>query len=141
MMSVIGSDFLFWSALHVARGPMIETALATPSELLATASPKEQARIDAMLDTILPVSARAQGLLSDTAIGKRLVPLPLETIRAPTLIISARDDKYGTYASAKYTAGRIAGAQFLGFQTGGHTWVGHDDEVMTAIGKLLTNQP
>jgi pimeloyl-ACP methyl ester carboxylesterase len=55
----------------------------------------------------------------------------------PTLIVSARDDRYGTYASAQYTAGRIAGAKFIGFEQGGHTWVGHDDEVMAAIAKLL----
>jgi pimeloyl-ACP methyl ester carboxylesterase len=51
----------------------------------------------------------------------------------PTLIVSARDDRYGTYASAAYTASRIAGAKFVGFDRGGHTWVGHDEEVMDAI--------
>jgi 2-hydroxy-6-oxonona-2,4-dienedioate hydrolase len=138
MMSVIGSDFLFWSALRVARDQMIGTVLATPPELLTKATPTEQARINAMLDAILPVSARAQGLRSDTAIGKRLAPADLNSIRAPTLIISARDDRYGTYASAQYTASQIAGARFVGFAHGGHTWVGHDDEVIAAIVKLLT---
>lgn len=133
MMSVVGSDFLFWSALHVARGPMIETVLATPPGLLKTASAAERARINAMLDTILPVSVRAQGLRSDTAMGKNLSRAALERIRAPTLIISARDDRYGTYASAKYTASQIVGARFIGFAQGGHTWVGHDDEVTSRI--------
>ena len=55
----------------------------------------------------------------------------------PTLVISARDDRYGTYASAQYTAGRIAGAKFIGFDEGGHTWVGHDAEVRAAIALLL----
>lgn len=55
----------------------------------------------------------------------------------PTLIISARDDRYGTFASAQYTAGQIAGATFIGFDQGGHTWVGHDDEVRVAITELL----
>ncbi len=137
MMRLIGSDFLFWSALHLARDQVIKAVLATPPELLARASPQERARVDAMLDHILPVSLRAAGLRSDSAVGKQLAPSPLETIRAPTLIISAHDDRYGTYASAQYTAGRIAGAKFLGFDEGGHTWVGHDDEVMAAIVELL----
>lgn len=137
MMSVLDSDFLFWSALHVARDPMIESVLATPSALLKTASLAEQTRIDAMLDTILPVSARAQGLRSDTAVGKHLMPMQLSSISTPTLIISARDDKYGTYASAEYIASRIVGARFLGFERGGHTWVGHDGDVMAAIARLL----
>ena len=137
MMRLIGSDFLFWAALHVARDQVIKVVLATPPELLATASPQERARVNAMLDNILPVSTRAGGLRSDTAVGKHLAAAPLASIHVPTLIVSARDDRYGTYASAQYTASRIAGARFIGFDQGGHTWVGHDDEVMSAIVKLL----
>ena len=137
MMRVIGSDFLFWTALHVARNQVIKVVLATPPELLKAASAQERARVNAMLDNILPVSARAEGLRSDTAVGKHLAPEPLESIRAPTLVISARDDRYGTYASAHYTASRIAGAKFIGFDEGGHTWIGHDDEVRSEIAKLL----
>jgi 2-hydroxy-6-oxonona-2,4-dienedioate hydrolase len=137
MMSVIGSDFLFWSALHVARNPMIGTVLATSPELVPLASASEQARVNAMLDNILPVSARAQGLRSDTAIGKHLVRADLKSIRTPTLVISARDDRYGTFASARYTATQIAGARFIGFADGGHIWLGHDAEVMAAIVHLV----
>ena len=137
VMRVIGSDFLFWSALHLARNQMIKLVLATPPELLRTASPHERARVDAMLANILPVSLRANGLRSDTTASKHLSPLPLESIRAPTLVVSARDDRYGTYASAQYTAGQIQGAKFIGFEQGGHTWVGHDDEVRAAIVNLL----
>jgi 2-hydroxy-6-oxonona-2,4-dienedioate hydrolase len=116
---------------------VVKVVLATPPELLAAASPAERARVDAMLDNILPVSARAAGLHADTAVGKHLAPAPLESIRAPTLIVSARDDRYGTYASAQYTAGQIPGATFIGFDHGGHTLVGHDAEVRAAIVKLL----
>lgn len=137
MMAAIGSDFLFWSGLQVARGQLVGTVLATPPELLDTASAAEQARINAMMDNILPVSARAAGLRHDTTASKSMTPARLDLVQAPTLIISARDDRYGTYASAEYTASQIAGAEFLGFQTGGHTWVGHDDEVMTAIAALV----
>ena len=137
MMRLIGSDFLFWTALHLARDQVIKVVLATPPELLAHASPQERARVDAMLDNILPVSLRAEGLRSDTAVGKHLSPSPLESIRLPTLVISARDDRYGTFASAQYTASHISGARFIGFDEGGHAWVGHDDEVRAAIVELL----
>ena len=137
MMRLIESDFLFWTTLHLARDKVIEVVLATPPELLAHAAPQERARVAAMLDNILPVSLRAEGLRSDTAVGKHLSPSPLETVRVPTLVISARDDRYGTYASAKYTAGLIPGARFIGFEEGGHVWVGHDDEVRAAIARLL----
>ena len=137
VMRVIGSDFLFWVALHVARDQVTKLVLATPPELLPHASAQERARIDAMLNNILPVSMRAEGLRSDTAASKHLLPSPLAVVRAPTLVISARDDRYGTYASGQYTASRIPGATFIGFDQGGHTWVGHDDEVLAAIVRLL----
>jgi pimeloyl-ACP methyl ester carboxylesterase len=78
--------------------------------------------------------------LSDTAASKHLVPVALTAIRAPTLIISARDDGYGTYASAQYTASQITGSKFVGYETGGHTWVGHDAEIQAEILHLLGAQ-
>ena len=140
VMRVIGLDFLFWSALHLVRNQVIKLVLATPPELLRRASPHERVRIDAMLANILPVSRRVEGLRSDTAASKHLSPSPLESIRVPTLVISARDDRYGTYASAQYTAGQIPSATFIGFEQGGHTWVGHNDEVMAAVVQLLLPQ-
>ncbi len=137
MMRVIGSDFLFWAATHIARNQIIKVVLATPPDLVLNASIEEQARINLMLDTILPVSARAAGLRNDSSVGKNLTAAALDKVHAPALIISARDDGYGTYASAEYTASQITSAKFKGFETGGHTWVGHNDEVMAAIGELL----
>lgn len=74
MMRVIGSDVLFWSGLHIARDQMIATLVATPPAIVATADPAEQARVNAMLDAILPVSARATGLRADTAASKSMNP-------------------------------------------------------------------
>jgi 2-hydroxy-6-oxonona-2,4-dienedioate hydrolase len=137
LMQLIGSDFVFWAMSYIARDQVIKHVLATPPEQVHAASPQERARVNAMVDAILPVSARAQGLRDDSALGKSLPSYPLESIRAPTLIISALDDGFGTYASAQYTASRITGAKFIGYEEGGHVWVGHDEEVKAEIMKLL----
>ena len=137
LMRLIGSDFLFWAGLQVARDQVIRYVLATPPDQARDASPEERTRIDAILNHILPVSARANGLRSDSVLGKSLGPSALGSIRAPTLVVSVRDDGFGTYASAQYTASQIKGAKFLGFQRGGHVWVGHNDEVMAEIANLL----
>lgn len=141
LLRLLGSDFLFWTALHVARDPLIRHVLATPPEQMATASSEERARVDDLADRILPVSSRAAGLRDDTRLGKRLGPYALETIRAPTLVVSARDDGFGTYAAAQYTASRIPGAKFVGFEDGGHLLVGHDAKVRAEILTLLKRAP
>ncbi|AOW12781.1 hypothetical protein LPB72_17425 [Hydrogenophaga crassostreae] len=90
-----------------------------------------------LADRILPVSARAAGLIDDTRLGKSLGPYALETILVPTLVVSARDDGFGTYAGAQYTASQIRNAKFLGFEQGGHLLVGHDAAVQAEIARLL----
>jgi hypothetical protein len=133
----IGLPLLVWH-FTCARDQVIKVVLATPPELLASAGARERARVDAMLDHILPVSVRAEGLRSDTAVGKHLAAAPLESVRAPTLIISgASTTGTARMPSAQYTASRIAGAKVHRLRRGGHTWVGHDDEVMSEIVKLL----
>ena len=59
MMTAVGSDFLFCYGPHLTRGWIIRNILATPPERLDQASLREQAHTAVMLDTILPVSARA----------------------------------------------------------------------------------
>jgi len=108
-----------------------------PPEQVAAASADERVRVNDLAERILPVSLRAAGLRDDTRLGKRLGPYPLEAIRVPTLVASARDDGFGTYAAAQYTASRIEGAKFLGFDQGGHLLVGHDAEVLAAVANLL----
>jgi len=141
LLRLLGSDFLFWTALHVARGPLTRHVLATPPEQVATASEQERARVNDLADRILPVSSRAAGLRDDTRLGKRLGPYALESIRVPTLVVSARDDGFGTYAAAQYTASRIAGAKFVGFEDGGHLLVGHDARVQAEVVSLLNQVP
>ena len=137
LLRLLGSDFLFWTALHAARDSLIRHVLATPPEQVAAASEQERARVNDLADRILPVSSRAAGLRDDTRLGKGLRSYALEAIRVPTLIVSARDDGFGTYAAAQYTAGRIAGAKFVGFDDGGHLLVGHNAAVQAEIVKLL----
>jgi 2-hydroxy-6-oxonona-2,4-dienedioate hydrolase len=138
LLRLLGSDFLFWAGLQIARDQVIRYVLATPPELVAATNAQERMRVNAMADHILPVSLRAAGLRDDTGLGKRLQPYALASIRAPTLVFSARDDGFGTYAGAHYTASQITGAKFVGFDSGGHLLVGHDDEVRAEILQLLT---
>ena len=133
----IASDFVFWLGLQVARGQVIHYVLGTPPDEVAHASPQERARVNAILDNIMPLSARAKGMNNDKATSMNLASYPLQVIRTPTLVFSARNDGFGTYANAQYSAEQIVGAKFIGFEDGGHALVGHVDEVMAEIAKLI----
>jgi len=135
--TALRSDFLFWAATRVARSTVIRAILATPPAVVAGASADEQARIDKVVAGILPVSPRRLGLLNDAAITASLPRYGLERITTPTLVISVADDLFGTFDGARYTAEHVAGARFVGYPTGGHLWVGHQEELMSEIAGFL----
>lgn len=137
LLRMLGSDFLYWSALRLAPDLLLRHLFATPPELVRSAAAPERAQVHALAEHVLPVSARAEGLRDDTRPGKRLKPYPLDSIRAPTLVISARDDGFGTYANAQYAASRIPRSGFIGYERGGHLLVGHGEETGAAIGRWI----
>jgi 2-hydroxy-6-oxonona-2,4-dienedioate hydrolase len=135
--TVLKSDFLFWAAIKLARSTMIRAILATPPAVVESADAGEQARVAQILDSILPVSPRRLGLLNDAAVTSSLQRYELERITAPALAISVADDLYGTFESARYTAQNVAGARFVGYPSGGHVFVGHQNDVVSEIAAFL----
>jgi pimeloyl-ACP methyl ester carboxylesterase len=131
--TALRSDFLFWTGSKVARRLFIRGILGTPPDVVANASPAEQARVETILDHILPVSSRRMGLLNDAAIVSSLPRYELEKVVAPTLAISAADDLYHTFDAARYTAGHVSGGRFVGYPNGGHMLVGRNDAASAAI--------
>jgi 2-hydroxy-6-oxonona-2,4-dienedioate hydrolase len=131
------SDWLFWAGLRVAEDRMIEALLATDARLVHAAAAEEQARVRSILRDILPISARARGLLNDARLAGNPAPMPIEQIRAPTLAISVEDDRFGTADAARHIAASVPGARLLMFPSGGHVWVGHDAELFAALGQFL----
>ena len=126
--TALRSDFLFWALIHVAPDLAFRTILGTPPEVVASATRDERARLDRLMHSILPVSARRPGLVNDALVTTQLQRVELERITAPTLIISARDDGYGTWDGAQYSARHIARSRFVGHPVGGHLLVGHEQE-------------
>lgn len=131
------SNFLFWAASRVGRDRMIETLLATDSGLVQNASPSERARANRILDEIMPVERRSQGMLNDARLAGSPARMDFSRIRAPTLVISAEDDRFGTAATARDISAAIPGARLLIFVDGGHIWVGHDEEMWGAVASFL----
>jgi len=130
----VGSDFLFW--LMARASP--EKLLGTPPGIVSRAEAAEKARFSFLALQPLPVSERREGLLNDAVIATHAQRYELEKVAAPTLVIGVRDDPFGTYERAIYTAQHIPGARFAGLPDGGHLWVGHHREVLGEVAAFLT---
>jgi len=131
------SDVPVWAAMRLAEDRMIATLLATDPALVHAAAPDEQARVRAILHGILPVSLKYRGLLNDARWAAEPPDFPLAEITAPTLAISAEDDRFGTAAAARHIAAGVPGAELMLLPEGGHVWVGHDAAVMARIAAFL----
>lgn len=135
--TALRSDFVFWAAPRIARNTVLRAILATPPAVIETASADEQARAALTLEHILPVSGRRLGLVNDAAVTSALPRYALERITAPTLILSAADDLFGTFEGARYSAEHIPRARFIGYPSGGHLLVGRQEEVVSEIAAFL----
>jgi 2-hydroxy-6-oxonona-2,4-dienedioate hydrolase len=137
LLTIVGSNFVYWMTSKFARDLLIKLVLATPPELVHAATPGERARVDRIVDRGMPIGLRIRGILNDSRICGSLPRYKLDAVRAPTLIISCRDDRYGSFAMARHTADQIPGAQFIGYDRGGHVWVGHHDELLDEMAGFL----
>jgi 2-hydroxy-6-oxonona-2,4-dienedioate hydrolase len=135
--TAVRSDLLYWVTLSIAPSLVARTVLATPPEVLAAASAQEQARAREVMEHLPPLAERSHGLLNDWAIGTSIARYALEQIDTPTLVVSLKDDLYGTFESARYTALHIPGARFIGYPSGGHAWIGHHQEILAELVAFL----
>ncbi len=135
--TALRSDFLFWLAPKISYPTVMRAILATPPAVVERASAAEQARVAEVVNHILPVSPRRTGLLNDAAVTSALQRYALERIAVRTLVISAADDLFGTVDGARYTAEHVPEARFIGYPSGGHLLVGHQEDVTLRIAGFL----
>jgi 2-hydroxy-6-oxonona-2,4-dienedioate hydrolase len=139
--TTLRSDFVFWLASHLTRDTMIESILATPIEDVRAASIPEQQRVLAALQAIEPIHERSKGLWIDATVTTAPSTFTFERVQTPTLIVTTRNDRYGTLAGSREAAARIPGARLVIFPDGGHLWVGHQQEMTGLIADFLGKAP
>jgi pimeloyl-ACP methyl ester carboxylesterase len=136
--ALLGNDTLYWLLAHTARGRLAAAFDARP-DLLATAPPADRAFVEALIDTFLPASRRIAGLGNE---GAAIAPgehYQLAAIRAPVLLVHARDDRLNRFAIAEALAGGIPSSRLLTLDRGGHLLIGHHAEVRRAIAEHLAS--
>jgi pimeloyl-ACP methyl ester carboxylesterase len=135
--TLLTSDFAYWSVLNTAPEKLIGTLLATDPALLAKVSQAERARAFAILSDIMPIGARARGMLNDARQAGHPAPIDLSQLSMPVLLISAEDDRFGTAATARKIAAMVPQAELTVLPDGGHIWLGHNDEVAQRMHRFL----
>jgi len=84
-------DLLGWLIMKGARTQVMEMAGVTP-EVAARLTPEEQDRMTEMLDLMLPVSPRREGVINDNRAPISEAAIFLGEITTPTLIVHADND-------------------------------------------------
>ena len=130
---IFKSDFPLWVAMKVYPSSVLYTIGVPPSfqARLTHAQKVELMRI------LLPFGPRIDGMVNEGKIASSLNRYPLENITAPALVISTADDPWKTYNAAQYTAENIPDAKFIGFETGGHLLIGHEEVVRSEVAQFI----
>jgi 2-hydroxy-6-oxonona-2,4-dienedioate hydrolase len=131
---VMRSDFAMWVFTKVAYGQLL-TYVGVPESLQEKMTEQEKNDAKKLMDAILPVSQKVDGGTQEAANMANKERLALESIRAPTIVIDAKD--VVTYPGSKYAAEHIPNAEFVAFETGGHLLIGHGDDAKKAISDFL----
>ncbi len=118
MFSVFLNDFVFWSMLRASPQGLL-VALGVPMDIQKQLSPEEVAQINAFLELIMPMGARQKGQLLEQRLSEPDAE-KIANIKAPTLVIHARDDTLVSFEQGEFSARHIPGAQFIPLEKGGH---------------------
>jgi pimeloyl-ACP methyl ester carboxylesterase len=134
----IASDLAYWLALTLARPKLVEV-LGVTLEVQARLTPEEAAQVDEILEAMLPMSARLEGIGVDQR-NVDALDLSLEDISAPTLVFHALDDTLIPYVNGQHSAESIPSARLVTLEDGGHLLVGHREELLSETTAFLETQ-
>ncbi len=138
--AMVHSNFIAWALLKlmpIMPGGITRLMLGTDSAVVRAAGPSEKARVQQVLDHLLPVSQRIVGMNFDVKTAATHEPYPIGKVPCPILTISDEDDRFGTASRAKYIAANVPDGRAIIFPTGGHALVDHYADALREIASFL----
>lgn len=110
-------DYRYWAITTAFRRRFLGV-MGVSDEVIGRLTPEQRALADEVVDGMNPVSLRAAGVRFD---NQAAMPNDrIAAIRAPTLIVHAKDDTLQQFRNAEFAAASIPGAQLVAFERGGH---------------------
>jgi len=130
-------DPIFWFLVNHASLVFFRLFGLNPADY-ESASLDERRRVEALLETLVPVEPRKLGIYNDECVTNTVMTdhydqYDLENLSAPTLIIHAEDDPMASFGDAQQMAERIPDATFQRYETGGHLLFGHSEKIRQTV--------
>jgi pimeloyl-ACP methyl ester carboxylesterase len=114
---VFQRDYRYWAVTTAFRRRFLGL-MGVSDAVIAGLTTEQRELADRVVEFMNPVSQRSAGVRFDN-----LAAMPNERIaalRAPTLIVHAKDDSLQLYRNAEFAATTIPRARLIGFERGGH---------------------
>lgn len=92
----------------------------------------------------MPLAERRAGILNDARVTNpdmlcHFDAYPIESLRVPTLIFHARDDRVASFATMEAGAKRFPHVRFVPFDKGGHMMDGQGDTIDRELTKFISS--
>jgi 2-hydroxy-6-oxonona-2,4-dienedioate hydrolase len=123
-------DYRYWAITTAFRRPFFRI-MGVSNDVIAQLTPDQRRLADEVVERMNPVSLRAAGVRFDNQAA--MPNARIATIRAPTLIVHAKDDTLQQYRHAEFAAATIPGARLVGFERGGHLLMAIEPSTLRAL--------
>lgn len=135
LTTIFKYDLLYWTVSTLLRKQLMGLMGANDA-VIADLSGEQRELVDRVIDYMSPVAPRYPGVAFD---NRAAMPNQrIAAIRAPTLVIHAKDDTLQLYRNAEFAAATIPGARLLTFERGGHLLIAVERSAIQAeVGKFI----
>ncbi|WMW22940.1 alpha/beta hydrolase [Methanolobus mangrovi] len=131
------SDYAYWLLTRFFQ-PAILDLMGIPIEIYETFNPEQKELAQEMLDIMHPMSQRYKGTINDEKMIE-FYTVPTINLRAPTLIIHAKDDALVSYKHAENAHNKIDQSQLVLYDTGGHGMLSQMEGTRMLVKVFLNN--
>jgi 2-hydroxy-6-oxonona-2,4-dienedioate hydrolase len=117
LKTIFRYDFLYRTVSKLFKKQLLGVIGANDS-VIAGLTPSQREKVNWLIEYMNPAAPRSAGVVFDneaTLPGDRIA-----TIKAPTLIIHAKDDLLQLYHNSEFASSTITGSDLMSYETGGH---------------------
>lgn len=120
LVKIYDHDGLYWAATTLFKKQFMRL-MGADDGVIAALTPEQREMAEHIIDYMNPASPRSAGAAFD---NKAAMPNErIAAIRAPTLVVHARDDALQLFHNAEFAAATIPDVRLVTFEKGGHLLV------------------